>query len=161
MARVKQWIPWNTGADLQVVLAGAVTRFFIMSIAELAVNLDRKVQEYTVARHIFEVTAASQVATAIVYSMGLIMLPRTVVIGSIDPANTPFSPDWLWWYQKVARGSGPSVDSTIQESQITNVDIRAMRKATSQANELYFYIFNRGTVTLEYSAAGRTLLIGR
>ena len=155
VTRSKMWVPWSNGASVSTLAAASVVRVFLMSIVEAPNVLDRNVQQYTVLRHVFNVALRSVSANAVV-TMGLIILNRDLLIGSITPALSPTA-DWLW-LDEVPVGSSAG----FLPDYIMRHDIRSMRKSQAKGiiNELYLYIENRNVASaIDYHFFGRTLIL--
>ena len=143
------WATFSEGAVKTALPAGTVSRLFLLSTREAEVG--REYEGYTVTRMIFNLFLLQQSDVESPASCGIILQNTDIALADIEPASDQFA-DWLWWEEFL-----PAQTSAHPMTIITR-DIHSQRKARGADTDLYFYIVNRGTTTLEVHRSGRVLL---
>jgi len=145
------WMPFSEGASTTAIAAGAVSRLILPSIREAEVG--REYEGYTVTRILCTWSASIASGGNVVYTCGIIRQNEAVAVGQIDPVANP-SADWMWHeeFNLISTGGfGQGPDNLTR-------DLGSQRKVQGGESEVFWYIVNRGGVTITVHRAGRMLV---
>ena len=144
----RQWAGFNTGEDVTVLAAGAVSRVDIMTL--ILADLP-SLSNWTVLRVIGSWSAGHTGAAFARVAFGLILQGRQVAItGMSDPVDEPHA-DWLFHDSIMA-----DADTKMREH---HFDVRGMRRGRELETGLWAMTRNQHTGdSVQFSLSGRVLL---
>jgi len=148
------WLPFSSGSALIDAGGPGTIRTDIPFILES--EMGRQYESYTLTRLLFRWNGYLSVGTEAVVTLGVIIQPAELLIGSSNPADDP-ERDWLYHGEFTIR----SASDQLRPSEAIVRDIRSQRKSLGMATKMYFYERIRSAVTMRSHVSGRALILMR